>query len=1644
IYTDLRAGSYSVVVTDSKGCVSLPVGVTINEPSALLATAAVTPFGCDNTNAAKDAIVTINASGGTGLYSYSFNGGSTFQTSDSFTVNTAQTINYVVLDANGCRTTGITAVAPYLPPTDMDLSATAIYCNTTGNVATVTVNAVAGGAAPFTYEIIWPASAVTAPSGTDHFDNLVADTYVIKVTDNNGCSTTKRIIVEEADKISVTSQILNDVYCKGDSTGAVNLTIANYITAGSYTPSLSPNAGTMIHNGDVFSYTNLPQGNYVFTITDNVSGCSDQVNFTISEPAVALISTSIATNINCNDDNATITITATGGTGSYRYAVARATDSAPTSYSTSNQLIVDTNNGADVNWIVYVVDSNNCPATNTQLIRVDVNPTIANAVATECPSALGTYNITVTASGFNTALLYSVDGVSFDSNNVITVNAPGTYNVTVKDANGCSSAVTQVTIREPLILTPTVTASPSCTDDDGVVAVATTGGSGNYIYNIDGGTFGAATPLTGVSSGSHIIGVHDTTTLCEVFVTINLKKATEITGFALSATPITCYGGNNGTITATMDTPAAGINDNPKYTYSLNGGTPQDSPVFTGLTVGNYTVVVRSERGCTATERIQVIEPGQVVVNNVAVSQFVCTTGNISNFATITVDPLTGVSGGSGTYTVYEFIKAGNPIPVQKGTSNTYTEYDLSGGSYTVNVYDSNGCMGTYATLIPIDQYLALDKINVVKTAITCTNSEEITATAVDASGTAIAGIQYTLTDVSSVTTFPSNSTGNFTGLGVGQYIITALNPATGCSIQKAHYVNEPNTFDLKAVKNSDVVCYGSNEGAVTITLIDNIANPDEAGAFTYTVSGPVPSSGTSTTAGPLNLSGLTAGDYKVSAILSGRPFCTVTTTFTIGQPDAALRISETHTAITCIPGNNDGSISVSATGGWSDGYEFQLENRTGVVSVWSDTRNYTNLTAELYTIRVRDTKGCIVSVNVPLDIPEQITVTAVPDMTIVPCYGDTSATITATNVTGGDGINYSYTLNRIISPTEIISSGPQVSPSFSGLGAGTYSITVTDGFTCSRTSAEITIAEPTIVTPLLARSRNATCLTQDTLTLSATGGTGPYTYSTDANFATISGTFTAAIPATFNVLPGEHKYYVKDDNGCISIATHINVPELPELDINVDVQNAVINCKGDATGVIVASATGSLGDYRYTLLISGTTTVVQGPKADGNFEHLAAGNYIVHVVSGDDCSDDSAVITITEPTDAFASTPFKTDITCYGSKDGKVVITTTGGSGKVKYSISPDSNRYQDANVFSNLEHGDYEVNVFDEATGCNHPITFTINEPTPLYSAVIPDTTLPEQCKGEKNGQFSIVIKGANAPYSYSLDVRKGPFTLIDGTYDSVTGVEHTFENLSGGNHTVYILDANGCDYELPVAMDEAVELNPTNVVTYDCVNNANANRVTIDPGYDDHTQIDYSLDGGTFVDDKIFTNLAHGTHTVTVRHTNGCTVDTNFDIKAIAPLTLALSAGQPEMNIISVTASGGSPAYEYSFNGEDFTPSNKYKIYKTADYKVIVRDQNGCTFELIVPMIYFDVCIPDIFTPNGDGQFDEWGPGCTNIYNNLEFSIFDRYGRAIAKYRYGQTWDGKYNGEELPTGDYWYVLKLNDKKDDREFVGHFTLYR
>lgn len=1662
VYTGLSAGSYTVVITDAKGCTSLAApAIDITEPIVVSATISVTTaLSCGAGNITQSATVTAVGLGGTAPYQYNFNGLG-FTTNDTFVTNTSGTVSVIARDVNGCSfaTAVSTTVDALNPPTDMTITSTPIYCapasSTTSTVTITTTN----GVGTLTYAILSPASATGNISGASSgvFTNLAPADYMFQVTDANGCTYQELYTVADVIRITAAPSVTTNVTCFGLANGTATIDVANF--AGTYSYTFDGGAVVPNVNSAQLTFTNLTPTTHTLIVTDDITGCTSTVNITISEPTAALDFTSTATNTNCNTDVATITVVASGGTLNYNYiaVIAGSTPPIATAYSNSNTLVVDTNAGANMAWDVYVMDANGCTITKLQTIALDASPVIASVVATQCPSPTGTYTITVIATGFSSALQYSADGSNYQTGNVITVNAPGAYTISVKDANGCVTTSAPVTIVDALILTPTVTTSPSCADSDGVIAVTTTGGSGNYEYRIDSGVYSMTTPFTGIASGTHTIFVRDTVTGCEVSTTVTLQPATPITGFSLNTTPVTCNGGNDGTITATLATPAPGVNDNPIYTYVLNGTTvggvavsrpSQNSPLFSGLEAGNYTVVVTSGRACTATQTIDVFEPAVIVVPAPTVVQFGCTTGNTGNLATITV---TGVTGGTTPYLNYEFIKIGTPnTQVQFSTNNVYTEGNLAGGSYIVNVYDSKGCIGTTTAPITIAPYVALDKVNVVvDQAITCSNLENITVTATTIGGTA-PNLQYTLVDTNASngttgTLYPSqtNTTGIFTNLPIADYVITVRNLDTNCEIKGVHYVNDPNTFDLTIDAIVDVICFGGTNGSANVTFVDRVItttppNGDDAGAFTYTLQdslGNALPGGTSPNAGPFTITGLAAGTYTITATLSQSPDCAVTRTFTIAGPSAELILTESYTDITCV--GNDGTISVAATGGWSGGYEYQLLlNGTEIVAYGAQSQ-FTNLSIGNYTVNVRDSKGCVDTVSRTLVNPTPIAITATPATQALTCFGDKTASIQAIGVSGGQGANYLYTLNYL-SLTPVVSSGPQASSTFSGLGVGNYSITVTDGWNCSATSATVVVNEPTLVQSALVVSRSQTCLTLSQLTLSATGGTPPYTYSSD-NITYTTVPFVSSV--SFDVPVGTYRYFVKDANGCTAaVSNDIEIVPLETLIVNVDVTNAVILCTGDLSGVIVADATGGLGNYTYTLLNGSGVVIVPTPTqlTPGRFTNLAAGFYQVRVDSGD-CNAVSIVVEITQPTQAVTYTVNKTDVTCNGENNGRIEVVASGGTGSIVYSISPRSDQFFTDGVFDNLAPGNYNIIIQDQ-NGCFEEYPFTITEPTLLTGTLQPGSLMPEICAGDNDGAFSITVAGGVEPYSVSLDNINGPYT------QGVAGqTDFDFTNLAGGPHKVYIKDASSCLAELEVIMPDAVTINPTAVVTYDCVNNTQANRVVV--SYDasnDPADLDFDLDGlGNYQASNVFDNVAPGQHTITVRHTNGCIQTTApFTVDQVDPLVLVIDDG--DLNQIKATATGGSGVYEYSFNGEDFTTESTYAFYQSGNYTVIVRDKYGCTATANRDFTYIDICIPNYFTPNGDGNLDEWAPGCTNNYPDLSFSIFDRYGRVIAKYRLGQKWDGKYNGEELPSGDYWYTLKLNNNKDDREFVGHFTLYR
>ncbi|WP_428230784.1 T9SS type B sorting domain-containing protein [Flavobacterium sp.] len=1648
-YTGLPADTYTVVVTDGKGCASLASTITITEPPLLEGDHSITP----NTSCSTLTEIVVEGKGGTGTGTYEYNfDGKGYDSLDRISVSnngSIASVTYTVRDANGCETSPVTVpIVPLNKPSALSFSPTAITCAARNSDVTVTATNGVGALEFKITEFNGAPTTLYAPITTTGsavpavFSGLPFGDYRFEVTDSNKCSFSDVLTIKDVVRIQTTGDAFAKS-CIGTDDGKAVFTVSDFKGTYTYTITKDTDAPSapVTTSDAVVSLSNLAKGSYKIDILDDITSCPTTFTIVVNDPVAVTVSEEFNVNANCTT-GALVTVAGHGGAGDYTYSFVPVSPTA-----VPGAFLPDATRELDPkipSWYVYAKDQNGCISAPI-IVNITTDPLPAGftaSVTSQCTDAFGNYEIVVNLGTGMGPFTYSI-GDGFQSENKFTVKAPKAYDIVVRDKFGCETTFpAAITILQPVILEVKKDIYPTCADGNGQVTASAIGGSGNFSYTLDGVRTIAGTPaiFDKVFAGSHTIIVTDlgTPSNCTDLVVFDLDKATPVTGFDAIATMVSCNGGNDGTIRASIAATSPGVNDNPKYMYSLDSGTPQESPVFTGLKAGTYTVSVISGRGCPADMTVEVKEPSEIKVPNPVVVPYGCSTDNISNYATITVN---GVTGGTGEYT-YEFING--VTQVYKGRRNVFIEKDYKGGSYTINVYDDNLCIGSAVGTYEILPFTAMDNVVIkVDNAITCVDNEDITVTVKSVTGAVITGLNYSLSGTNGTVYGPTPSTdGIFTDLGIGNYVVTVTNPATNCTIQAVHFINNPNTFDIMAKPENESVCFGTTT-RVQLTFVDNQLIPNnDAGPFEYTITGGlIPITDRTTSAGPIWVENLTAGQYKVVAKLVNKPECTVQTTFTINQPTAELTVTKTQSEITCVQDNNDGIIVASATGGWPGEYLYELRSGTTIVKEYSESPIFEKLAAGDYRVYAKDAYGCESFVDAKLvnPTPISIRISATP---MLSCFDNEDGVVTINTISGGSG-NYTYTLHGVLTNGTVTVEQSQGGNVFTGLKAGTYYITVNDTWSCTNDSNKVTINQPEIVKANLEIQKTESCKQVPVVRLTATGGNPPYYYSADGTYYT--GPFNSYIDITLPVTTAntEYKYFVKDANNCKSYVSNTSefspVPALEfERSSKID-----IKCKGGATGSITVSAKGGLGNYSYTLQNAAGIDITPAPAQviPGMFTELPIGNYIVKITSLD-CDTVSTLFQLTEPDTSLTADAIATPLTCNGYNNGKITVNATGGVGTYKYAIEPEFKQFFDKNVFENLKPGFYDVLVQDENECYVFLTDVEVKEPAPLSAIEIPNSMIPEVCVGDKNGVFAIQIIGGTGPYTTSLDNDKGPYLPVDG------GDTQDYSGLSGGKHIVYIIDHSECTTEVTINMPLPVILNPTVEVNYDCVNNSQSNMVTVtvDESNTDLTQVDYSLDSdvGPFQPGNIFTNVAPGRHFIVARHTNGCKVPTaSFDIKAYDPLTIALTGGQQEMNVISVTAAGGAPAYEYSFNGEPFTSSNKYKIYKSGDYVVVVRDKNGCTATITVPAIYIDVCLDNYFTPAGATN-TTWGPGCTNIYNNLEFSIFDRYGRVIAKYHYGQKWDGRYNGAELPSGDYWYVLKLNDAKDDREFVGHFTLYR
>lgn len=282
---------------------------------------------------------------------------------------------------------------------------------------------------------------------------------------------------------------------------------------------------------------------------------------------------------------------------------------------------------------------------------------------------------------------------------------------------------------------------------------------------------------------------------------------------------------------------------------------------------------------------------------------------------------------------------------------------------------------------------------------------------------------------------------------------------------------------------------------------------------------------------------------------------------------------------------------------------------------------------------------------------------------------------------------------------------------------------------------------------------------------------------------------------------------------------------------------------------------------------------------------------------------------------------------TCAGN-DGTFTLTAANATQPVSYDFG---NGATQAPTFTNLSAGSYSVTATD-AEGCTAGLNVTISQdPTPTLSVV---STNNENC-GTGNGDFTVLAAGGQAPYIYELD--NG---LISRTPN--------FANLSAGNYSVSVIDANNCVATQAVTIQQIGNINVAIAdMRNDACNTASGSFSIAATG--GQTPYTYDAGNGALTNNE-FTGLSAGNYAVTVSDANSCSTVANVTIDGgTAPVAsisniIQASCEQPSGSV-SISVAGGSAPFQFNI-GNGNTPQPTFSNLAAGTYTVTITDANNCT--------------------------------------------------------------------------------------------------
>lgn len=715
------SGTYTVTVTAPNGCISTGTATVTQNTTAPGASATGGTLTCTTTS------VTLMGTSGGAQPSYSWNGPGGASAQQNFPVTVPGTYTLTVTSAaNGCTSTSSAVVATNTTP---PVAAAATPNNLNCNNATVQINGSASSqGANFTY--LWSTANGNIVSGATTVTPVVSamGLYTLVVTNtDNGCTASASVTVNLTPAVTAATGSVSNVSCNGNTNGSVTAIPGGGNGTYSYAWSSGPTTATI---------SNLAAGVYIVTISDGET-CTATASATITQPAVLAANATATGETASGANNGSATAAPTGGTAPFLYlwntnattptisslapgaytvvvtdanacsatqtvtvnsfnctlsASISATNAScngasngtatvsltgaanPVTYAWSNGATTPSVSGlAPGTYTVQILDGNACPAILNATIS-EPTALASNATATG-ETAAGANDGTATAQPAGGTSPYSYHWNTNASTPSIANLSPGSYTVTVTDANSCT-VVQSVTVN-PFNCAVTASANfvnVSCTGgNNGQATVVLSGGTLPISYAWSNGANTATAANLG--AGTYTATATDGSG-CAASQTVVISEPTPLLIALDGVTNVVCPEDHSGTanIVASGGTPP--------YTYSWPGGGA------TGFGVGTYTVTVVDGNGCSALQSFSIIS-----TDNIAPS--LACPGNIVICGVDQVDYPGPVASDNCSL-------AGNQ-PVLTGGQPSGSAFDEGVSTQTFQVTDASGNTGTCSFTVTVN-----------------------------------------------------------------------------------------------------------------------------------------------------------------------------------------------------------------------------------------------------------------------------------------------------------------------------------------------------------------------------------------------------------------------------------------------------------------------------------------------------------------------------------------------------------------------------------------------------------------------------------------------------------------------------------------------------------------------------------------------------------------------------------------------------------------------------------------------------------------------------------------------------------------------------------------------------------------------------